>query len=402
MYNHDMERRSPKPNYLLLPAVLAYLAVAVTGVMDLEEPRKRALAIGLLVVFAVLFFVPDYHHASNWLMQSKLAAETCVVAGLIYMQPNWGVFPILFFLLGPEALIRFPITIGVVWVGIFTLVTGVIFAVFIGWMGLLLLLPYAAGYLFFAIFGWTTSQAMKDRKRSEQLLAELQAAHNQLQEYTSRLEELTITQERNRIAREMHDTLGHRLTVVSVQLEGAQRLVRSNPERAEQILGTVREQIREGLGELRRTVAILRAAVEEDLPLEQALPLLARQVQEATGIQINLSLGECPEPVPAAHRQAIYRAAQEGLTNIQRHSHASEAWLQMDQRDGNLTLLVSDNGVGLTAETDHKGFGLTGLKERAALLEGEFLVVPRPGGGTQLIFRIPLPREVPYEDRACG
>ena len=377
--------------------MVGYFAVAITGVMGIADPQKQALATGLLVLFGIVFLLPDLKSRRIWTLHLRLAIETGLIAGLLLTQPDWSVFPILFFLMSPTALIWFPNKIGVIWVSIFTLVTALIFVIFRGATGLVYLLPYTAGYFFFAIFGWTTVQAMNARQRSEQLLTELQEAHTQLQEYSTRLEELTITQERNRIAREMHDALGHRLTVSAVQLEGAQRLVRSNPEKAEQILGTVRDQIREGLGELRRTVAMLRAPVEEDLPLEQALPKLVNQVHEATGIQVSLSLEACPDLLDVTYRQAIYRAAQEGLTNIQRHSRASEAWLRLDERDDQITLLISDNGVGIDGENGQAGFGLTGLKERAALLGGDFFVDPRPGGGTQLTFRLPVPREAHHE-----
>jgi signal transduction histidine kinase len=263
--------------------------------------------------------------------------------------------------------------------------------------GLAYLLPYAAGYVFFATFGWLTVESERNRMRSEQLLAELQAAHQQLQEYATRVEDLTIAQERNRIAREMHDTLGHRLTIASVQLEGAQRLISSNPERAASIVGTVREQVKEGLTELRRTVAMLRASVEEDLPFDKALMRLADQVQQATGLKIHLSLEGCPRELSVPQHQALYRAAQESLTNIQRHARASEAWLQLADRDGMLDLLISDNGVGISPEQAQAGFGLAGLKERAALQGGEFYVDARPGGGTQVTFRIPLAKEAPLQ-----
>jgi signal transduction histidine kinase len=95
-------------------------------------------------------------------------------------------------------------------------------------------------------------------------------------------------------------------------------------------------------------------------------------------------------PAPA---QALYRAAQEGLTNIQRHAHASEVWLQLAVRDGTIELLIGDNGVGVSPEQAQSGFGLLGLKERAALQGGEFHIDARAGGGTQLTFRIPLSRE---------
>jgi signal transduction histidine kinase len=387
---------------MLIPAALGYLGVSIPGILNVQGSQQRLWVAVLLALFGICFFVPPLKKIPYWGLQASIALETALVAALLFFDPGWSVFPILFFLMGPQVMVWFSPRIGLAWVGVFTLVTAVIFLTGRGLVGLVSLLPYFAGYVFFANFGWVSVQATRAQRRSAQLLAELQEAHRQLQDYASRVEELTIAQERNRIAREMHDALGHRLTIASVQLEGAQRLVHSDPDRAGQILGTVREQVREGLKELRRTVAMLRASPDEDLPLQQALLKLVGQVQEATGVQIHLSLEDCPPDLPAAYRQAFYRAAQEGLTNVQRHAKASEAWLHFSQRDGWQTLLLGDNGVGIPTGTSQAGFGLSGLKERAALLDGHFFVDPRPGGGTQLTFRLPILEEIPHVEPPCN
>ena len=381
----------------IIPAALAYIGVGVAGLSIIDDPQQRPWVAVLMVLFGVVFFSPDSLSRSNLAREVRIGILTALVAGLLIIQPGWSLFPILFFLIGPAAMSWFSLPVGLTWIGVFTLVTGIIFVYFEGWNGFVLLLPYAAGYLFFATFGWVRVQAVHDRRRSEQLLAELQQAHRQLQEYAARVEELTIAQERNRIAREVHDALGHRLTIAAVQLEGAQRLIYTDPERVDRMLGTVREQVKEGLADLRRTVAMLRASVEEDLPLQQALTKLAAQVQEATGLQVHLTIDETIPELPIAFRKAIYRATQEGLTNIQRHARASEAWIQLAQREGRVSLGVGDNGVGLPSDRSASGFGLSGLKERAAILGGDFYVDQRAGGGTQITFRLPVPEE-PHDE----
>jgi signal transduction histidine kinase len=352
----------------------------------------------LIAVFTILFLIPNQRlpfarRSLSLAFNLRMAVMTALVAGLLVIQPGWSAFPVLFFLLAVHAMMDLEMPGGLIWVAVFTLITAIVSVATEGIIGLLTMLPYAAGYLFFASFGWVLIQAEENRRKSEELLGELQAAHRQLQQYAAQVEELTTASERNRIAREMHDTLGHRLTIAAVQLEGAQRLIPTAPERAIQIVGTVREQVKEGLGELRRTVAMLRASVDEDLPLPLAVTRLVEQVHNATGLQIHLQIEECPKNLPLPQRQALFRAAQEGLTNIQRHAQAREAWVQLSQRDGQITLLVGDNGAGLPTGPLPGGFGLTGLRERAALLGGEFHVDPRAGGGTQLTFHIPLPEE---------
>ncbi len=388
-----MVSRTPRKHLLEIPRLMAMVAVTIAGLISLPAGRDRTIALLLLAVFAAIMFTPFFWHGRRVRVHVGLGILSAVVAGLLVLSPGWSFFPILFFLLAPTAMVELPIRDGWIWISIFSLITAGVFFAIVGLLGLALALPYAAGYAFFGFFGWMTVEADRNRERSEQLLAELQAAHRQLQDYAARVEELTISQERNRMAREMHDTLGHRLTIAAVQLEGAQRLIPSNPERSTAIIGTVREQIKEGLTDLRRTVAMLRASVDEDLPLDKALTRLVDQVRQATAVQIHLSLEDCPQELSLPQHQALYRAAQEGLTNIQRHAHASEAWVRLFAKEGRIHLLISDNGVGFSPDSARTGFGLVGLTERAALQGGEFHIDPRPGGGTQITFKIPLVNE---------
>jgi signal transduction histidine kinase len=219
-----------------------------------------------------------------------------------------------------------------------------------------------------------------------------------LQDYASHAEELAIEQERVRLAREVHDTLGHRLTVAAVQLEAAQRLIRSDPERAERIVGIGREQVREGLQELRGTVATLRTPIEAELPIEVGLQRLAGGFMTATGIPVQTQIASDIPDLPHAHRLALFRAAQEALTNVQKHAEAASAELELtcvetDVPGGAIRLLIADDGRGLPIQITEQGYGLLGLRERAALLGGGLLVENRPGGGAQLIFWLPLPVE---------
>jgi len=380
-------------NLLVLSGEIGYFAISIAGILSVDDPQNIPIVCILIVLIGIIFLPNWNKNLTPWFVHLRTAVLTILITWLVVLQPGWGVFPILFFLLSPEVMIHYPQRIGLIWLGVFTLLTGGVFVFTDGLVGLIQLLPYASGYFFFGLFGWVMMQAERDRQRSEQLLTELQETHRQLQEYAERLEELTIAQERNRIAREMHDTLGHRLTIASVQLEGAQRLIYTNPHKVDQILGTVREQVRDGLADLRRTVAMLRASVEEDLPLPQALTKLANQVHEATGIEIHLILEDAFPTLPPSHRQAIYRAAQECLTNIQRHARASEAWIHVRRQDGKISVLIEDNGEGIQAGQMKNGFGLSGLRERSALLGGDCFVDPRPGGGTQITFRLPLPED---------
>jgi signal transduction histidine kinase len=201
----------------------------------------------------------------------------------------------------------------------------------------------------------------------------LQEAHRQLQDYAARVEQLAAAEERNRLAREMHDTLGHHLTVAAVQLEGAQRLIPSEPERAARMVATVRQQVAEALAELRRTVATLRAPLDADLPpLMLSLTRLAKNFEDATGLSVHLDLPEAAPELTDFQHTAVYRMVQEGLTNIQRHAHATQVWLSFTCKDGVVEVILSDDGLGFGAGESQ--VWLRGL--RSSCLSGRELIGP--------------------------
>ena len=388
---------SRREGHVLL--LTAYLLLAVVGVAGLkpiyEQGGRWEIAAGLLLTFGILQTWGSQVGVQGWQSHLYLAVQTSMVAGLLALESSNTVFAFIFYVLSPQAMLLSPQRWGMLWIGVHLLVSGGFYLHTYGWPDALVSLSlYAAGIFFFGIFGHAVVRVDAARKQSQALLGELQEAHRQLQTYADRVQELAIAEERNRMAREMHDTLGHRLTVAAVQLEGAQRLIPQDPERAAGMVGVVREQVSEALSELRRTVATLRAPLEEDLQLRRALQRLVRHFEEATGITVHLMLPDERPELPDTYRVALYRAAQEALTNVQRHAQAGEVWFQLTLQEGRITLLVGDNGVGPTTRTpSNSGFGLHGLRERAARLGGEMHLDARPGGGTQLRFSLPLPQE---------
>lgn len=380
--------------YMLAIGYLTILGVALLGINQLTSGVQRGLALGLLVVFGVLFALSARFERTVLRLRGYFVVQTIFVSILVFLEPSSGIFLMLFFMLSAQAMLSCLKDEGYIWVGVFSVVTGVILVITFSLKdGLLILLPYATGYWFFAAFARALASAEQSRRESQALLTELQSAHQQLKEYADQVEELAVAEERNRLAREMHDTLGHRLTVASVQLEGAQRLISNDPNKASQMVGTVRDQVRDALSDLRNTVATLREPIQTDLTLDSALKRLATSFEGATELKVELTLPTEEFSVPDAHRLTIYRAAQEALTNIQRHAHAQQAWMDLIREDNHLILSVSDDGVGIPDEIDASSFGLRGLNERAAQLGGEVNLSNRPEGGAMLKMVLPLVEE---------
>ncbi len=382
-------------NFLDISAIFTVLAILIPTlwINFTQDYENRWLRTGLLVLFGVIFLMQDWicnlHARASFIF---LAVESLIALTAFFLPPqNFGWLIFLFYVLSVVAFLLFPVRTAVWWVVAYLVASAIYLFQADGWIGLLVGLPvYGAGFVFFAAFAYQTAMAEAAREESKRLLTELQETHQQLKAYAAQSEALAVSEERNRLAREMHDTLGHRLTVAAVQLEGAQRLIDAEPARAEEMVGTSREQVRGALGELRAVVATLRSPLEADLGLRTALERMAGGFEQATGITVHLMLTPDLPDLPETHRLALYRTAQEALTNIQKHARASDAWLQLTRQDGNILLLVRDNGQGIGDPNGGLGFGLRGLRERAAHLGGDMLIEGRAGGGTQISIRLPL------------
>jgi signal transduction histidine kinase len=241
--------------------------------------------------------------------------------------------------------------------------------------------------LAFLITGYIISSIMS---RFREQRSNLEHANRELAHYASTLEQLTVSRERNRMARELHDTLAHTLSGIAVQLEAAQSLWKESPDEAHSMLTRSLAMTRSGLTDTRRALQDLRAAPLEELGLEAALRSLATESTERAGLCLEWLV---PSPMPKLApnvEQGLYRIAQECFENIVRHAGATrvrvESTLQADQ----LTLSIADDGVGFVPdEVDDNGrFGLRGMRERAEMMGGELTVSSTSGQGTTVQLKV--------------
>jgi signal transduction histidine kinase len=382
-----------KLNPLTIVGYLTLIAIGILGILEIETPALRWVALLLLIIFGLLMAQDP---ASRLAAHLQMAGQVSIVIVLLVMNPPSYLFTLLFFLASPTATLKLPGRAAAFWIAVMSVITVLYFSLGNSLVaGFLTALPLIGGFVFFGVFANAVRLADEARLESQRLLEALQEANFRLQDYASRAEALAVAEERNRMAREMHDTLGHRLTVASVQLEGAQRLIAKDPGRAEQMVGTVREQVKEALAELRRTVTALRQPLEADLLLVQALEHLAVSFQEATGVPVEANIQQDLPEIGEDQRLVLYRAAQEALTNIQRHAHASRAWLELSCREHCLYLQIEDNGSGLpfaqeTQAQQHSGYGLIGLQERAGQIGGQVTIDTGAHGGVRVTVHVPL------------
>jgi signal transduction histidine kinase len=257
-----------------------------------------------------------------------------------------------------------------------------------GWQpALRVSLFYLAGIVFVVVFTQMAVNERKARAEVERLAAELGDANRKLREYAAQAEDLATIKERNRLAREIHDSLGHYLTVVNVQIEAARAVIDSDRQRALDGMRQAQLLTQEGLQEVRRSVAALRAQPTEGRPLAEALLALVNECR-AAGVETKFTVSHETRALTPQAELTLYRAAQEGLTNVRKHARARRAHVHLDYgSDQRTRLVVEDNGVG--ASETSGGFGLFGVRERAQLLGGAVRVTTMNGKGFRLEVELP-------------
>lgn len=255
----------------------------------------------------------------------------------------------------------------------------------------------ALGGFFLFIAGWIglatfVGLLFSERHAREQLIAQLHQAKADLERYALQAEELAALRERTRLARDMHDSLGHALVVVNVQLEAAQRLYGIDRARGDASLASTRALVRDTMAELRRSLADLRADLPSRAHLPLALQSVADEVHARGGLQVRYTPPPELPPLPPAMAEALWRVAREALTNAERHAAASNATLALEGTHGSVVLRVTDDGAGLSAgalvRPGH--YGVIGMRERIESLGGTFHIGERPGGGTLVEAQVPI------------
>jgi signal transduction histidine kinase len=204
--------------------------------------------------------------------------------------------------------------------------------------------------------------------------------------------QLAVADERARIARELHDVVGHSVSVMTVQASAVRRLLDPDQEKIHQALLVVEQTGREALAEMRRMVGVLRRPEESPAlapqPSLEHLDKLVAHAREA-GLPVQLRIEGDLVPLPGGLDMTAYRFVQEGLTNAIKHARAQHAEVLVRFRDGHVELTVTDDGPG-DGDGDKGGHGLVGMRERISVYGGELEAGPQVGGGFRLHARLPI------------
>jgi signal transduction histidine kinase len=218
---------------------------------------------------------------------------------------------------------------------------------------------------------------------------QLTEANSRLRDYALRVEELATLQERNRIARDIHDSLGHSLTVFNIHTEAARRLLHTNLPEAEALLLELKNLGAQALQEVRESVTLLRADPLQGRSLYDAIASLVSEFHRTTGTLPTFTY-EIPSPLAVELNFTLYRLVQESLTNIRKHAAASEVAISIDQTGTEIQVSVRDNGKGFDLQHNPSGFGLQGMEERSLALGGNLKITTAPDRGCQMQVVFPV------------
>jgi len=256
------------------------------------------------------------------------------------------------------------------------------------------LLIFSIGLVFAISMARVVSDEESSRTRAEKLLGDLEVSHQKLKAYAAQAAGLAAAEERNRLARDIHDSLGHYLTVINVQLEKAIAFRQRRPAEAEQAVWDAKRSAKEALQDVRQSVAALHNS-QEIFSLAGALADLVEGMENGH-LAIRLQIEGDEAGFSKLALMSLYRAAQEGLTNIRKHAHASRVVMKVALNEDEASLYVGDDGQGFETgvlndlpSNRTERFGLQGLQERLELVGGSMKVESRPNQGAHLFVTIP-------------
>jgi len=258
-------------------------------------------------------------------------------------------------------------------------------------------LQFGVGLLWSTVMGGLVKGVETSRARTKQLLTDLEQSHHQLRDYAAQVEELATAEERNRVARDIHDSVGHSLAVVNVQLEKALVFLRRDVDVTEQAMKDARRAAKDALGDVRESVRTLRQSADV-FSLAASLPTLIEHSKNDM-LEINLQMGGSESGYSKPALMTLYRAAQEALTNVHKHANASQVQITVHLGDVSGKLQVQDDGIGFDTKqmeelsTQRQGhYGLHGIRERLELVGGEMSIESGAGEGTTLTVILPKGR----------
>ena len=368
------------PQFLDIATYVGMAAMSLLGMSGLPSLRSQLLALGLLILFGLLYhFV---FKSGRYIASPNLyfGVQALILALLFLLgSNNSDAFNFLFLILCIHIAVVSPARVAVLWTVICFGIVNLITLATQGTQGIYAVVFYSITFLVCGFFGFTIQQVEQERDRNQRLVEQLQATQTKLQE-------LAVVEERNRLARDLHDSVKQQVYAISMQLGAARVLL----EEGQQAYGPVTEAERlsqQAGAELTTLIRALRPPGLEHKTLSAALQEYVMQWSRQNGIPADVKVNGAPT-VPVTGEDTLFRVVQEALANVARHSQARSVSVELSHQGDEVALIIEDDGAGFDMGRVEKGVGLDSMQERLEAIGGHLEISSQKKHGTRVTARM--------------
>jgi signal transduction histidine kinase len=351
--------------------------MALLGISGLENLTLQIAALALCFTFALVyrFLFRTGSYERNPIVY--FGAQAVVLLMLLLLNSSAkDAFNFLFYILTVHAAVVFTTRMAVAWISLYFVIASAVELINRGVDGLFAVLFYLAAFIICAIFGHTVQQTELTSLRNQDLVDELKATQQKLQE-------LAVVEERNRLARDLHDSVKQQVFAISMQLSAA-RATLSETDKAYSSVVEAERLAQQAGAELTTLINALRPPGLGSKSLVDAVREHVGDWSRQNKIEIRMNIDITVSVDPQAE-QALFRVLQEALANVTRHSRADKAVVELKAEDNAVVLVIEDNGVGFDAKQVAKGIGLYSMRERLAAVNGTLEISRLRSQGTRII-----------------
>jgi signal transduction histidine kinase len=361
------------PHFLDVATYVSMAAMSLLGISGLPTLLLQLLALALILLFGLLYYFVFQSGRYTQNPHLYFGAQVIILSLLFLLgSNNSDAFNFLFIILCIQIAVVSTPRVVVLWIAICYSVESLIILATRGTEGLYAILFYAVPFVVSGFFGYTIQQVERERDRNQRLVEELQATQKKLQE-------LAVVEERNRLARDLHDSVKQQVFAISMQLSAARASLKED-DKAYASVAQAEKLAQQAGAELTTLIHQLRPPVLEKKSLAEAIGVHVNDWRHQNNIETEMDIGEVA--VNPKSEQALFRVLQEALANAARHSQANKVWVRLKSENDHVTLTIEDNGIGYNTERITKGVGLDSMRERLAEVHGSLEVSSRQSQGT--------------------
>lgn len=355
-----------------------------------DYPLKWLIFFWFVAIYLVplLFYRPGYIHLVGFFIIEAVLTGTM----FFFLMNQFQMIGAYDFLYLPLIMIAYVCQLRpFIWIGMVT-------SVFIFMMGTWLgnqfsdnFIEIAINTALFYMMGFCLGRVTVINNKNKKLIESIQEKNKALEQYSQRIEELTIMEERNRVAQDLHDTIGHTFTSIIMSLDALPFIIKANQEEAVNSIQEINNLARNGLDDVRKSIHQI-SPIENHWPLSQYFHQVISEFTKHTGIKVDYEMKGSEKEIGERIKYTFIRCLQEGLTNAVRHGQATQILVTITYDEEVVLLQINDNGIG--TDSLKLGFGLQGMKDRISSLNGSIIIKSELTIGTELSCSIPFVKDV--------